>query len=284
MLWGTTFPAAKLALAELDPLALMAWTRVLGVATLILALPWMARRGTAASTDLKRLVWPGVLLGALLFVGYSLQTIGLDSTTATNAGFITGLYVVFTPLLGLALFGIPVRRAVWVAVLISFGGLALLSTATLQDFRPRSGDLLVLGSALAWSGHVTALGRFAPRYPAASLSVVQLAAASLFHIVAAAPGGLQAGAAWSVVPLLFITGVLGTGVAYTLQVVAQAEISAARAAVILSGESLVSALLSVVWIGERLASHQWLGALLIIAAMVLSETKARRETRAPPLP
>jgi drug/metabolite transporter (DMT)-like permease len=75
-----------------------------------------------------------------------------------------------------------------------------------------------------------------------------------------------------------VTGVLGTGVAYTLQIIGQRELSPARAAVILSGESLVSALLSVLWIGERLAPHQWVGAALILAAMVVSELGARRVT------
>jgi drug/metabolite transporter (DMT)-like permease len=88
------------------------------------------------------------------------------------------------------------------------------------------------------------------------LSVAQLTATAGLHVVAAIPAGWQLYAAASVAPLLVITGVLGTGVAYTLQIVAQREMSAARAAVILSGEALASALLSVVWIGERLQFHQ----------------------------
>ncbi|MFN2491187.1 MAG: DMT family transporter [Actinomycetota bacterium] len=283
VLWGATFPAAKLALDDLDPFAFMAWTRILGLVTIVAALPWMARR-SENPLELKRSLWPGLVLGALLFLGYSLQTVGLDLTTATNAGFITGLYVVFTPVLGLVLFRIPVRPSLWGAVAVSFVGLALLSTATLRTFRPHLGDVLVLASALAWSGHVTALGRFAPRYPAPLLSVAQMVAASLFHLAAALTSGLQTRAAVATLPLLFITGVLGTGVAYTLQIVAQRDITPARAAVILSGESLFSALLSTLWIGERLVVHQWLGALLIVVAMVLSETGARRDARQPTLP
>ena len=96
--------------------------------------------------------------------------------------------------------------------------------------------------------------------------------------------GFQPGDALRVAPLLLITGVLGTGVAYTLQVFVQRELNAARAAVILSGESLIAALLSVVWIGERLAAHQWLGAALILGAMIVSETRARRDRLTPTIP
>ena len=278
ILWGATFPAAKLALRTLEAPAFMAWTRALGLLTIVVALPWMGGLGRIRP---GRVALPGLLLGGLLFTGYALQTVGLESTTATNAGFITGLYVVFTPLLALVAFRQPVRPAVWVAVLLSVIGLALLSTETLDAFGPHAGDLLVLASAVAWAVHVVAVGRYAPRFPIHVLAIAQLVAATGLHLIVALPGGLQGGRAWSIAPLLLVTGVLGTGVAYTLQLVAQRELTAARAAIILSGESLVSALLSVVWIGERLVLHQWLGAALMVGAMVLSETTARRLAAAP---
>lgn len=283
ILWGATFPVAKVALEDLHPLSFMAWTRALGCVTILTALPLLGRRRVALAS-LRAMVGPGALLGALLFAGYTLQTIGLDLTTATNAGFITGLYVVFTPLMGFALFRQSTGRSVWTAVILSVTGLGLLSTPTLTTFAPRAGDLLVLASALAWAGHVTALGRFAPRFPAELLSLAQVIAATLFHLVAAAFVGLEPGAALGAAPLLLITGVLGTGVAYTLQIVAQQAITPARAAIILSGESLASALLAVAWLGERLALHQWAGAALITVAMVASELGARRATRATAAP
>lgn len=278
ILWGATFPAAKLALRTLDAPAFMAWTRALGLLTIVAVLPWM---GGLGRVRLGRVAAPGLLLGGLLFAGYALQTVGLESTTATNAGFITGLYVVFTPLLALVLFGQPVRLALWLAVLLSVMGLALLSSQTMDSFDPHPGDLLVLASAVAWAAHVVAVDRYAPRFPIHVLAIAQLVAATGLHAVVALPSGLQVAGAWSIAPLLVITGVLGTGIAYTLQLVAQRELTAARAAIILSGESLVSALLSVAWIGERLEWHQWLGAALIVAAMVLSETSARRLEAAP---
>jgi drug/metabolite transporter (DMT)-like permease len=174
------------------------------------------------------------------------------------------------------LFSEAAGRTVWIAVALSVAGLGLLSTASLGAFKPHGGDLLVLGGAVAWAGHVVALGRFAPRHPTIPLAVAQMAAATAFHSLAALPGGVNVRGAASIVPLLVVTGVLGTGVAYTVQIVAQRELSPARTAVIISGESLVAALLSIVWIGERLALHQWAGAALILGAMVMSETGARR--------
>jgi drug/metabolite transporter (DMT)-like permease len=281
VLWGATFPAAKLALEDLSPLALMAWTRGLGLVTLLVVLPWLLRSQDLHGRNLRALLAPGLGLGALLFAGHTLQTLGLRFTTATNAGFITGLYVVLTPLLGALLFGEVPGRAVWVAVTLSVGGLGLISTSSLASFSPHPGDLLVLLGAVAWASHVVALGRLAPRYPTLLLAVAQVVGATLLHAVATVPVGFQAATAVSVLPLLVVTGVLGTGIAYTLQIVAQRELSAARTAVILSGESVVAALLSIVWIGERLSAHQWLGAALILAAMVLSETGARRSQVTP---
>ena len=284
LLWGATFPAAKLALEDLSPLALMTWTRLLGAVTVVAALPMLARRAHIAVAGLRQLVLPGLVLGGLLFCGYTLQTVGLQLTTATNAGFITGLYVMFVPLLGALLFREVPHRSIWVAVVLSVIGLALLSTSSLDRFSPHSGDVLVLLGAIAWAGHVIALGRLAPRYPTLLLGAAQLAGATLLHAIATLWVGFQPGDALRVAPLLFITGVLGTGVAYTLQVFAQRELNAARAAVILSGESVVAALLSIVWIGERLAVHQWLGATLILGAMIVSETRARRDAVTPTLP
>lgn len=275
LIWGTTFPAGKRALEDLPLLPFTAWSRVLGLAALVLFLPLLLRRARWG-IPARRLVGPGAILGGLMFVAFLLQTAGLERTTATNAGFLTGLYVVFTPLLGLLLFRRPVSAAAWVAVGVSILGLALLSIPGLRDLRPGAGDLLVLASAVAWAGHLIAVGELARRFPPLPLAVVQLAGAAALHLIATSPGGLRPGAALSVWPMLLITGVLGSGVAFTIQVVAQGSVSATRAAMILAGESVVSALTAAIWLGERLEPHQWAGAVLAVGAMVLSEVGARR--------
>ena len=278
VLWGATFPAAKLAIQPLGPLPLMtfmAWSRVLGFATILVALPLVVRRQHFKVREALR---PGVILGGLIFVAYIFQTWGLEHTTATNAGFITSLYVVITPVLAALLFGEPAGRAAWVAVGVSVVGMALLSVQDIAALDFRGGDLLVLASAFAWAGQVVALGRFAPHHDATTLALVQIGAAALFHSIAAVPTGVHFGDAVNVWHLLIVTGVLGTGVAYTFQVMAQRDIDPTRAVIILAGESLAAALFAAVWIDERLLVHQWAGAILVLTAMTVSELGARRAT------
>jgi drug/metabolite transporter (DMT)-like permease len=275
ILWGATFPAAKVGLEAIGVFPFMFWTRLLGFVTILVAVPFLAR-GRLARGSVRRVVGPGVLLGALIFIGYVLQTEGLARTTATNTGFITGLYVVFTPLLGLALFRRRVRGAAWAAAAVSVLGMALLSVPALDDLRPRAGDLLVLASAVAWAGHAVGVGYFAGRHPALVLSLAQMGATAAFHLAALGFTEARAPDTGEVWLMLLITGVLGSGVAYTLQVIAQREITATRAVVILAGESVAAAAISYVWLDERLLARQWLGAALVLAAMAISELGARR--------
>lgn len=283
VIWGTTFPAGKRALESLSVLSFTAWSRVLGLVALLVTLPLLPGRRTLR-LPLHRYLELGLVLGGLMFGGLLLQTAGLARTTATNAGFVTGLYVVFTPLLALALFRRPVGRGAWTAVGLSVFGMALLSVPGLDSLRPRTGDLLVLAGAVVWAGHVVAVGYYARRFPALPIAVAQLAGAALLHTLASAPSGLQPAGAVDVWPLLIVTGILGSGLAFTIQVVAQGTISATRAAIVLAGESVVAALAAAVWLGERLDPHQWVGATLAVGAMVLSEVGARRrpETRLDP--
>jgi drug/metabolite transporter (DMT)-like permease len=278
VLWGATFPAAKVGLEGIGVLPFTFWTRLLGFLTILLAVPLVAR-GRLTWTAIRRVAGPGLLLGSLIFVAYLLQTYGLARTTATNAGFITGLYVVFTPLLGFAVFRRPVGAATWAVVAVSVLGMMLLSIPAIDDLRPRFGDLLVLGSAVAWAGHVVAVGHYAGRHPSVILSLAQMAVTAALHLVATAPVGLRAAGAVDLWLMLVVTGVLGTGVAYTLQVVAQQRMTPTRAVVILAGESVVAAALSFAFLGERLEAHQWVGAVLVLAAMVLSELRARPSER-----
>ncbi len=275
ILWGATFPAAKVGLEAIGVFPFMFWTRLLGFVTILGALPFVAR-DRITGPAVRRVIGPGFVLGALIFLGYVLQTEGLARTSATNAGFITGLYVVFAPILGLVLFRRRTGRATWIAATISVLGMALLSVPALDDLRLRFGDLLVLAGAVAWAGHVVGVGYFADRHDSVLLSLAQMGATALLHLVVVVPIGFRAPDAGEVWLMLLITGVLGSGLAYTLQVVAQQTITATRAVIILAGESVSAAAISYVWLGERLDAHQWAGALLVLLAMAVSELSARR--------
>src|SRR5207245_5856632 len=127
-------------------LTFMAWSRMLGFLTILALLP-LLRRAAHDEGSWKSVIGPGAVLGALMFLGYLLQTEGLARTTATNAGFITGLYIVFTPLIAAVAFRHRVPPVAWIAVGVSVAGLALLSIRHLDRVRVHGGDLLVLAGA-----------------------------------------------------------------------------------------------------------------------------------------
>jgi drug/metabolite transporter (DMT)-like permease len=278
VLWGATFPATKIALRTLPVPTFMAWSRVLGLLAILALLPVLRRADMDRRVAFGGVIGPGLVLGGLMFVGYLLQTEGQARTSATNAGFITGLYVVLAPILAAAFLRYRVTRATWLAVLLSVAGLTLLSVRDLGEIRIHAGDLLVLAGAVAWAGHITAVGYFSPRLPTWTLSLAQMGVTAGLHLSLAGATGLRVEDALSasVWPLLVLTGVLGSGVAFTIQILGQRTITATRAVVLLAGETLVAAAVSAVWTGERLAAHQWVGASLVLAAMAYSELSARR--------
>jgi drug/metabolite transporter (DMT)-like permease len=277
-LWGATFPGAKIALRYLPTQAFMAWSRVLGVVAIVALLPILKRAGEEPRRTFREVLGPGLMLGALMFGGYTLQTEGLARTTATNAGFLTVLYVVFTPLLAMVLFGQRAPGTAWLAVLISFAGSALLSITSLSSVQLHLGDLLVVVGAFVWAGHIATVGHYSTRFAPWVLSLAQMAVASAFHLIACAWVGLRFDTAVSlrVWPLLVLTGIFGSGVAFTIQILGQRDLTPIRAVVLLAGESVFSALFAAVWLDERLSLHQWLGALLVLGAMAFSELSARR--------
>jgi drug/metabolite transporter (DMT)-like permease len=282
LLWGATFPATKIALRRLPVFTFMAWSRTLGFLAILALIPLIRRAGSGHGRQLRDVLVPGLVLGALMFGGYLLQTEGQARTTATNTGFITGLYVVFAPILGAALFRQRVTGAVWLAVLMSLVGLSLLSVQDLGELRLHAGDLLVLAGAVVWAGHITAVGHFSPRYPPWMLSLAQMGVASLFHIGLATVTGprFHDAASSDMWPLLILTGVIGSGVAFTIQIMAQQTVTPGRAVVLLAGETLFAAFFAAIWLGERLSLHQWTGAALVLAAMAYSELSARRPREA----
>ena len=236
------------------------WTRFVGLVVLLPLAPSVPRREWRRSAPI------GALLGVLLYLAYLFQSLGLERTTATSAGFVTGLYVIGTPVLA-AVWGrhLPSRRVVG-ALCLSLAGLALLS---LRGWSFSAGNSLVLVSAVFWSLQILAVGAGARRDPVTHI-VTELALASALHLVGAG-FQLRADLLGGVALELFFTGVLGTGVAYFFQVLAQRRISATRTAIIYSSEPLFAALFSWLWLDERLGPRGWVGGLCIGAGMILVE-------------
>jgi drug/metabolite transporter (DMT)-like permease len=270
VVWGATFPAAKVALRDVSPWTFVAWSRGLGLlAIVVVAALWRPPR----SAWTWGLVPAGAVLGALMTAGYVLQTVGIDHTTATNAGFITVLYVVLAPA-GAALIGRHSPDRIDVACLgLALAGLGLLS---IRGGSLHAGDLVVLASAVAFAGHIVAVDVLVERYAAVPLAVAQMAASAVLTAAIAVPAGPQAGEVASLWWIFVLTGVLGSGIAFSVQVMAQQSLSPVRASILLATEALVAAIVAAIWLGERLSARAWVGAAVVLAAIAISELSPRR--------
>jgi len=217
--------------------------------------------------------WMVLLAGGLLFIGAALQQAGMRTTTAANAGFFTGLYVVFVPFL----LWIGWReRPAWllvISVILAAGGAYLLSTGG-KTFRLHPGDELELLGAVFWAFHVVVVGKFAPRLDALAFSAGQFAVCGLLNLAAgAATEPFNGTILLSFLGPLVYTGVLSVGIGYTLQVWAQRYTPATYAALILSAETVMAALFGYLLLGETLTAIQLAGCGLILAGIVLAQVK-----------
>jgi drug/metabolite transporter (DMT)-like permease len=269
--WGITFVQVKDALA-LYPLFAFLAVRF-AIASVVLAVPAARRMRT-----LGRPGWvAGLALGLLLATGYALQTAGLERTTVSSAGFITGLYVVFTPLLGLLLFRTRVGAAVWLGVGLSVVGLALLSGVGAGD---RVGDVLVLAGSAAYSLQIALMERFAPRYdPVAFTQAEMLAAFGGFTLVAIALGQLEVPHGWTVWGALLVTGIFASALAFLVQTWAQRRTSATRTALAFAMEPVFAGIFGFWLAGDRLGAVGWSGCALIMAGILVAEPEAARTLR-----
>jgi drug/metabolite transporter (DMT)-like permease len=223
------------------------------------------------SISRRKIFWGVICTGILLFIGVSLQQIGLKTTTAGKAGFITGLYVVFVPIIGIFL-GHRTNLFTWLGVLLSATGLYLLSIKS--GFRIGHGDLLVLACAVVFTFHVLLIGWLSPRMNSFHLATGQFAICALLNIlVAFAIEPVDAGKIMeAAIPILY-GGILSVGVAYTLQVIAQKVAHPAYASIILSMEAVFAALGGWMILHESLSQRSLAGCILMLAGMVVVQLK-----------
>jgi len=203
----------------------------------------------------------GLFLGA----GYILQTLGLKLTGAAITGFITGLYVVFTPLIAAVVLKARITLITWGCVAVATLGLALLS---LQGWSIGLGELLVLGSAFAFGAHIIALGKWSSGRDAYAMTVVQLAmCAVLTGLASLFEGGYQLPPDSGVWATVIFTAVACTAVAFVIQTWSQAHMSTTKVAVILTMEVVFAAFFAIVFGGETLTLQKALGGVLVVIAM-----------------
>jgi drug/metabolite transporter (DMT)-like permease len=272
--WGLTFTMVQDAIAILPTLAFLAY-RFSGATLLVL--PFFHRPLAA----LPREGWSAALLmGGFLTSGYIFQTLGLEHTSPSDAGFITGLFVVLTPVLGALFLHQRISGLAWAAAAVSALGLYLLSGAG-GDFSLR-GDGLVFLAALSFAAHILATGRAANRFDVGALLVVQLGVAALTCLVLAiATGDLEAPHGTKVWSALVVTAAVASALGFFVQTYAQQHASPARTALILASEPAFAGLFGYLLAGDRLSAVAWFGAGLIMTSIIAVELLPRWRTVEP---
>jgi drug/metabolite transporter (DMT)-like permease len=278
IIWGFAFVAQRSGMAVIGPFAYSAARSTLGTLSLIPLLIFSKRRsartGTAPgglSTG-KKVVW-ATLAGLVLFAAANLQQMGLVSTTAGNAGFITGLYVILVPIMGIFAGRVSGPR-IWAGASLAVVGLYILSVGS--GFKMAPGDILELVGAFFWAGHILVINRLVTRMEALEIAVGQFTACSVFSLIAALvfePSPF-AGLIPAALPILY-GGPLSIGVAYTLQVVAQKTVHPAHASIIMSMEALFAGIGGVLLLHEPLTLRLVAGGLLMLAGMIVSQLERR---------
>jgi drug/metabolite transporter (DMT)-like permease len=266
-IWGVTFVQVKDAV-ELFPLfAFLAWR--FAIASAVLAVPGARQlRGLGARGFAE-----AALLGVLLGAGYVLQTEGLARTTVSSTGFVTGMYVVLTPLIALVLFRTVIPVPAWLGVMLATVGLALLAGVHADS---AAGDLLVLGGAAVYSLQIVLMERYAPLYDPVALTLVEMLAATAGLIVVAAVRGelSEPPRGWTVWGALLVTGLFASALAYLVQTWAQRRTSATRTALVFTLEPVWAALFGFTLAGDRLGATGWIGCAAIMGGIVLAEPAA----------
>ncbi|MBE6058938.1 MAG: DMT family transporter [Clostridium sulfidigenes] len=277
-IWGLAFVAQKVGAEHVGAFTYNGIRFALGSISLIpLILFLNKKKGENEETknndrdSLKLTVKAGIIAGCALFIATSLQQMGVMGTTAGKAGFITGLYMVIVPILGLFLKQ-KVNKSTWIGIVIAIIGLYLLSIN--EDFSISNGDLLVLIGSVGWAIHILLIDNFTKKIDPLKLSSIQFATCSILSLVMAIifEDINMVGISGAMVSILY-GGLLSVGVAYTLQVVAQKNAKPSHAAILLSMESVFGALGGAMFLGERIGTRGLVGCILIFIAIIISQLK-----------
>jgi drug/metabolite transporter (DMT)-like permease len=265
--WGSTFYLIKDVVTRMPVLDFLALRFVIAALAMVAIAPRAVGRLTP---DERR---KGAMLGAVYAVAQILQSTGLQHTSASVSGFVTGMYVVFTPLLAGLLLRHRVGAMAWSAVGLATSGLAFLS---LRGLSVGEGELLTLAGAALYAVHILGLGSWSTSRAAYGLSTVQMSTIALVCLLAAAPGGMtlppDSGAWVAVVYTALVAGAF----ALVVQTWAQAHIPATRAAVVMTMEPVFASLFAVLLGGESLTARMLVGGTLVLGAMYLAELGPRR--------
>jgi len=265
--WGSTFVVVKDAIERMPVMDFLAWR--FAIAALVMAA--LRPHAVARLSPIARR--RGVILGLALAGGYVAQTYGLERTPATVSGFITGLFVVFTPLCSALLLRHRVDRASWGGVALATVGLALLS---LHGLSVGVGEAITLLCAVSFALHIVGLGEWSTAGDAYGLAIVQLATVAIVSIPAAAPESLAPPPDAGVWGAILLTSLAATAFGFFGQTWAQAHLAPARAAVVMTMEPVFAGVFGVTVGTDHLGPRTIVGSLLVLTAMLLVELGPRQ--------
>jgi len=263
--WGYTFLIVQSAVKVMPVMDFMAWRFTLAALIMLILRP----KCLSGITRLELLRGTG--LGAVLGLGYIAQTYGLLYASAAISGFITGMFVVLTPVMAWIILRHKTDRNTWLLVALATVGVALLS---LSGWSIGIGELLTLGCAILFAIHIVGLGEWSPLYDPYTFALLQIATVGLISIVAAVPGGITLPPNSEVWTTIGITAIFATALAFIVQTWAQSLVSPTRAAIVMTMEPVFAGLFAVVIGGEQLTFRTLLGGACIVAAMLIINLKS----------
>jgi drug/metabolite transporter (DMT)-like permease len=268
IIWGFAFVAQKVGMEFIGPFLFNGIRFIMGSLILVPIVIYMkSKKDNSVKSDKKNNYYFGLILGTILFLASSAQQIGMVSTTAGNAGFITGLYVIFVPIFGIILKQI-VPKIIWPAAAMAIAGLYLLSVK--EGFTMSVGDVWVSISAILWAVHVLLVSHLSKQIDPVFLALQQFIVCGVLSLITAFSFEIvninSIFLAWG--PLLY-GGILSVGVAFTLQVVGQKHAHPASASLLLSSESLFAAIGGWLILNELMSMRALLGCVFILTGIIL---------------
>lgn len=274
IIWGLAFIAQRKGMDHIGAFTFSAVRCLIAGVCMIIAIRLLNNRNgrkiiRKEKENPKDVFWGGFLCGLALFLGMGFQQLGISKTSIANSGFISALYIVIVPLLGLFIHK-KVKANIWVGVFISLIGLGLLCFE--GTFKFNTGDILMLISSTFYSLHIICIDHFAPKVDGTKMSCIQFFVGAFFNLIAmfileepTISGILQA---W--MPLLYV-GVLSTALGYTLQIIGQQYVSPTVAAMMMSLESVFAALFGWLILHETMSFQKFMGCLFVFTAIIIAQ-------------
>ncbi|NQU34087.1 MAG: DMT family transporter [Bacteroidetes bacterium] len=275
VVWGFSFVAQKIGMDSIGPMAFNGIRFIIGSLSLLpVILIFNNKKKKTIDKQNVELWKAGIISGTVLFIAASIQQFGIVFTTAGNAGFITSIYVIIVPVMGL-LFKQKVTIQTWVGAVLAIVGLYYLSAS--EGLTIVIGDLLVFGSAFFWAIQVLLAGYYAVRVNVIKLAAIQFALTGVVSLIISLfteTYGIQ-NILDASIPILY-GGLMSVGLAFTIQLIAQKKANPSHAAIILSTESVFAAVGGWIILNERLTTIEFIGAVLMLTGVVISQLKKKK--------